>query len=209
MASPAAGVIGQGTLVRLPVDIQASALASMVDAIEQAFRLMSKSDLVGRADHLANLAVGMSQPSQEMLEERIQRARTIREVFEQTDWLSAEELNGLQLRPPKNKAYPAVDWKRRGRIFGVSYGGRDYYPRYQFDAMYEPLPVIKGILDAYGEVADAWTLAAWFHYPNGRLVAKVDGENRSGWSNLAPKDCLDRRDDVVMAAAKRRGTYVA
>lgn len=209
--SPRSGLVERGTLVRLPVDVEASALPSMVEAIGRAFRLLSDSKLLERADALAEIAVGVSKPSMELLEERIQRARTIREVFEGTEWLTADVLNGLQMTPPKSKAYPAADWKRRGRIFGVSYGGRDYFARYQFDAMYEPLPVIKEVLDAYGEVADPWALAAWFHFPNGRLVERVEGAAGDDlqWRNLAPKDCLDRRSDVVMAAAKRRASYNA
>ena len=40
--------------------------------------------------------------------------------------------------------------------------------------MYEPLPVIGEILKAFGEVADPWVLAAWFHYPNACLLYTSD-----------------------------------
>lgn len=68
--------------------------------------------------------------------------------------------------------------------------------------MYEPLLVIREVLEAFGDVADPWMLAAWFHYPNA-WIAGVDG------APVAPKDALDRHDDVVLAARKRRTSYVA
>ena len=84
----------------------------------------------------------------------------------------------------------------------VSSGGREYFARYQFDAMYEPLPVIRRILNAFGDVADPWALAAWFHYPNAWLQG-ADG------SPVAPANALDRQDDVVHAALMRRASFVA
>jgi hypothetical protein len=68
--------------------------------------------------------------------------------------------------------------------------------------MYEPLPVMRDVLEAFGDVADPWVLAAWFYYPNAWIVG-ADGRPE------APKDALDRRDDVVHAALKRRTSYVA
>lgn len=67
--------------------------------------------------------------------------------------------------------------------------------------MYEPLPVIREVLKAFGEVADPWVLAAWFHYPNAWIVG-TDG------MPVAPKEALDRRDAVLHAAQRRRTSYV-
>jgi hypothetical protein len=43
------------------------------------------------------------------------------------------------------------------------------------------------------------------HFPNAWLVREVDGTS----VNVPPKDVLDQGGDVVRAAGKRRGTYVA
>jgi hypothetical protein len=51
-------------------------------------------------------------------------------------------------------------------------------------------------------VADPWLLAAWFHYPNAWIVG-ADGVPG------APKDALDRRDDLIRAARRRSNSYVA
>ena len=196
---------GYSVAVSMPADTDPAAVSSMVHAIEKALVVMghARQDVViGRADQLAEIATGLLEPSSELLEDRVQRMRTLRQVFAEGDWLTSEQLNALQDAPPKSKSQPASDWKRRGRIYGVSRSGREYFARYQFDAMYEPLPVLREVLEAFGEVADPWVLAAWFHYPNAWIVG-ADG------TPTAPKDALDRRDDVVGAALKRHTSYVA
>lgn len=65
------------------------------------------------------------------------------------------------------------DRTRRSRVFRVSYAGTDFFPRYQFDALCPPLPVIKEVQAAFGRGADTWTPAAWFHFP--RLARRAMG----------------------------------
>lgn len=191
--------------VTMPEDMDPGAVSSMVQAIEKALAVLahgSPEKVVARADQIAELAAGLLEPSSELLEDRVRRMTTLRQVFAEEDWLSAEQLNALQAVPPKSKSQPASDWKRRGRIFSVSRGGREYFARYQFDAMYEPLPVIRDVLKAFGEVADPWVVAAWFHYPNAWIAG-------SHGLPLAPKDVLDRRDALILAARRRHDSYVA
>ena len=69
----------------------------------------------------------------------------------------------------------------------------------------QPLAIIKEILAAFGEVADPWLLAAWFHFPNGWIVRR----DATGTVAVAPRDALDRRDAVLAAAARRPSSYVA
>lgn len=191
--------------VAMPPDTDPAAVSSVIQAIEKALVVMvhaRQGEVIAHADHLAEIATGLLEPSSELMEDRVQRMRTLRQVFAEGDWLTSEQLNSLQDAPPKSKSQPASDWKRRGRVFSVSRGGREYFARYQFDAMYEPLPIVREVLEAFGDVADPWVLAAWFHYPNAWLAGGDGGA-------LAPKDALDRRDDVVQAALKRRTSYVA
>jgi len=114
-------------------------------------------------------------------------------------------LNQLQSEPPSDRWMPASDWKCRGRIFSVNFGGKEYFPRYEFDALYQPLPVIRDILKEFGSVADSWKLAASFHFPNGWIVEP----RPEGPTSVAPKDALDRREDLLNALKKRQGSYVA
>ena len=190
----------------MPPDTAPAAVSSVVQAIEKALVMLARArqghEVIARADHLAEIATELLEPSTELLEERVQRMQTLRQVCAEGEWLTSEQLNSLQDIPPKNKSQPASDWKRRGRIYSVGRGGREYFARYQFDAMYEPLPVIREVLQAFGDVADPWVLAAWFHYPNAWIV---DAEG----APVPPKEALDRRADVVNAALKRRTSYVA
>ena len=191
--------------VEVPRDTDPAAISSVVQAIEKALVVLvqtRQADVIAHADLLAEIATRLLAPSSELLEDRVQRLRSLQQIFIEGDWLTSEHLNALQETPPRSKSQPASDWKRRGRIFGVSHGGREYFARYQFDAMYKPLPVIREVLEAFGEAADPWVLAAWFHYPN----AWIDGADGVP---VAPKDALNRRDDVVRAALKRRTSYVA
>lgn len=133
------------------------------------------------------------------------RMSTIKTILAEGEWLTAEQLNALQPEPPAQKSQPASNWKRDGRIYSVNHGGREYFARYQFDGAYQPLPVIKDILQAFGPAVDSWKIAAWFCFPNGW----VSKPGTAGQEPVAPQDALDRRDAVLNAAAKHHSSYVA
>ena len=129
----------------------------------------------------------------------VQATRTA--LFAEGEWLTAEMVHALQQQPSPDTSQPTSDWKRSGLIFGVPLDGNEYFARYQFDAMYQPRPIIEAILRELDSWADPWKIAAWFHFPNGWIS--------DGSSPVAPKDALDRSDDVLEAARKTRGSYVA
>jgi hypothetical protein len=126
-------------------------------------------------------------------EQNVDRMRTIRTVFGQGEWLAAETVS------------QAVVWKRQGWIFSVVFEGKEYFPRYEFDNLYQPLPVIQDILKAFGPMENSWQIAAWFHFPNGW----INEPGPSGPKPVAPKDALDRREDLLNALKKRQASYVA
>jgi hypothetical protein len=133
--------------------------------------------------------------------ERRRHPETEQTVFSQGEWLTAEQINARQKRPPASRSQPASDWQRSGRIYCVMVDGQAYYAGYQFDTAGEPQPVIREILAALGSVADTWQIAAWFHFPNGWV-----GDERTG--AVAPKDALDRPQAVIAAAKRNNGSYV-
>jgi len=210
MSVASAPDIAQPTIlpVSIPKDADPAAVSSMVEALEKAMVVLvgtGQTSVIERADRLAELATGMLEPSIELVEDRVHRMKTVQQVFAEGDWITAEQINALQAEPPATKSHPASDWKRRARIFSVNYGGKEYFARYQFDALYQPLPVIKDILRAFGAVADPWVLAAWFHFPSG-WIAKP---GRAASEPVAPKDALDQREAVLNAAAQRQASYIA
>lgn len=196
--------------VVVPKGTDPAILPSLRHGLEQAVSLLlstGQARMFAQADQLAELVTGLTEPDLGLIEERIQRLKTIREMLDEDEWLTAEMLNRLQPEPPSNKSHPASDWKRRGRIFSVSLNGKEYFPRYQFDTLYQPLPIIKDILKTFGPVADTWKIAAWFHFPNG-WIAEPSREGNNP-RPVAPKDALDRHDDVLNALRARRGSYSA
>lgn len=195
--------------VKVPRHLPLGIAESLEEGLEKALRILARShafhDFADSTDNLARLVISQVRPSNIMLENRIAQLATVKKVFEEGDWLTAEDINALQANPPAKKSLPVSNWMRRKRIFSVSYCGKNYYSRYQFDAMYRPLPIIAEILKAYGDCADTWSLATWFHFPNGWIVKHVGHEAIP----LAPKDALDRSSDVIRAARNRKATYVA
>jgi hypothetical protein len=194
--------------VPVPAGTDPALLSSLRQGLIRAVDIMVSSGeiaIIENADELAKLLTGIIKPDAGLVEERVRRMQTIHEIFNKDEWLTTESLNELQPERPKNRSLPASDWKRRGRIFSVTFGGKEYYPRYEFDAAYQPLPLMKELLAAFGTVADTWKIAAWFHYPNGRIVES----GPEGVKAIAPKEALDRRDDLLKALKMRTGSYVA
>ena len=194
--------------VNLPEGMDPAIAESIKPRIEQAlvFLMLAEQPVViEQADRIAELLLGKIQPNTGLVEARLARLRTVRTVLEEGEWITAEQLNALQPKPPAQKSQPASAWKRRGRIFGVNYSGREYFARYQFDEGYQPLAVIKEVLRDFGEVADNWKIAAWFHFPNGW----VSKSGTAGQDPMAPKDAVDQRDVLLQAVARRHGSYVA
>jgi len=199
-----------GLTVKVPRHLPLGITEPLEKGIAEAVQILAGSsaleDISESAYNLARLVVTQVRLGGIMLEERINcQMRSVKKEFEEGDWLTAEDINTLQRRPPAKKSLPAIDWKRSGRIFSVSYDGKEYFRRYQFNVMFQPLPVVRKILKAYGECADSWSLAKWFHFPNSWIANEVDSEAVP----MAPKDALDRSNDVIKAARNQRGTYVA
>ena len=142
-------------------------------------------------------------------EQRAQEARskTLQMVFAEGTWLSAEELNALHPGAVASGIDPASDWKRGEQIFSVKVADKEYFAAYQFDPVsHQPLPIIAELLKTFDPGSDPWSMAVWFHFPNGWLARpSADG----GRVPAAPKDVLDQRQEVLKAAENRRGTYVA
>lgn len=195
--------------VAIPENVDPAIESSLKETAERVLAILARSgsqeSIIAMADRVAQAMIGTFHPDTYLVEERMDRLRSIRKMLREGDWLTAAEINAAQENPPAQKSLPASDWKRRGRIFSVNHEGIDYYPRYEFDAAYRPLPIISEILKAFGAEADAWKIAAWFHFPNGYLTQDMP----HGRSVIPPKDALDQREKLLNAVRSRRGTYIA
>lgn len=195
--------------VPVPENVDPAVEATLKETAEKVLAILARSGsqeaIIASADRLAQAMIGTFQPDTYLVEERIDRLRSIRKMLHEGEWLTAAEINAAQENPPAQKSLPASDWKRRGRIFSVNHDGIEYYPRYAFDAAYRPLPIIGDLLKEFAAESDTWKIAAWFHFPNGYLTADTPG----GRQVIAPKDALDQRDKLLAAVRSRKGTYVA
>ncbi len=195
--------------VQVPDNVDPAIESTLKDTAEKVLAMLARSGsqkaIIATADRVAQAMLGTFQPDPYLVEERMDRLRSIRKMFQEGEWLSAAEINAAQENPPAQKSLPASDWKRRGRVFSVNHDGIEYYPRYAFDAAYRPLPIISEVLKEFAKESDTWKIAAWFHFPNGYLSADAPDGRRI----IAPKDALDQRDKLMDAARSRKGTYVA
>jgi hypothetical protein len=106
-------------------------------------------------------------------------AEAMRRIFSGTEWLTAEQVGTsstfgagpVSRDPQKAGAARANRWKNEGRIFAIQRDGKDWYPRYQFDEAYIPLPAVKTIIKEFGD-APPIEIAGWMESPNNYLDAK-------------------------------------
>lgn len=122
-------------------------------------------------------------------------------LFRAEEWLTADDLD-RRLRAT-GSSLCALESEKQGRIFGVEHKGVHYFASYQFNPSGEPIPIIQEILQRLGH-SSCWAIAAWFRFPNSWISPSAPEA-----SPVCPKDALDRRDEVLLAAEKFGRTYVA
>lgn len=118
------------------------------------------------------------------------RNETCEQVFNGTNWLTDSVAESDRFR----------QWEAEGKIFSVTCGVSKYYATYQFNEQGFPLSIVQKIL-CHLNGDDPWSVAAWFHFPNGWIT--------EGTTPISPKNALHMHDEVVRAASNSRGSYVA
>ncbi|WP_437889608.1 hypothetical protein [Phytobacter sp. V91] len=111
-------------------------------------------------------------------------------ILADANWLSSREVSAMASVNSNNTSAAPNRWKHANKIFALTIQGKDYFPQYALDAGGQPLPVMKKIIECFGESRTAWSLAIWLGTPN-------------GWLNKAkPKDLLLTMPGKVMQAAE-------
>ena len=136
-------------------------------------------------------------------------AEAMRDIFTGTEWLNADQVgeqaaigdltgHGQEATPQgltaaqRRAASARVNrWKHEGKLFALAREGRDWYPRYQFDALFRPLPVMPEILANFGAVA-AMQVASWMESPNTYIAGK------------RPREVIEHAPQDVLAALAER-----
>jgi hypothetical protein len=122
--------------------------------------------------------------------ERNGRARA-KFLREDRPYTAAEASKSLGSRA-RNATELASRLKREGKLFTVREATAEKYPRFQFDAHGQPLPVIAQVLGLFKGKLEGWEIALWFHSNNGWLPKQA-----------RPADLLRRQPEAVLQAAKR------
>jgi hypothetical protein len=100
-----------------------------------------------------------------------------------TTWLTAAELPG--------HAMPLLaEWLEQRRIFALEQEGVQVFPRYAFDPMGEPLPILQKVLEVLTG-RSPFQIASWFESPSAYLDAR------------RPREVLELDGPAVVLAALR------
>lgn len=123
--------------------------------------------------------------------ERLEKLK--KTILDDSEWLPAQEVSrrsggSITVRNPSGLPNR---WKRARKIFAITSEGRDLYPAYALDIGGQPLPLMKKIIDVFGETKTPWSLAVWF------------GTLNSWLGNKKPKDLLISEPNKVLEAARR------
>jgi hypothetical protein len=114
-------------------------------------------------------------------------------ILRGAEWLTALQVGALAGRSASNPAALANRWKREGKLFSISWNGKDWYPRYAFDDVVQPRPVIADVIKILGADMDPWRIAAWFESANAWL------------DDHKPHELITETERIVAAARKKGG----
>ncbi len=112
-------------------------------------------------------------------------------VLEECAWLLAREVSegAGSSSTIRNPSAVPNRWKQAKKIFAIPVDGKDLYPAYALDQGGQPLPVVKKILQIFGDTKTPWALAFWF------------GSANSWLGGQKPKDLLAVKPEKVITAA--------
>lgn len=112
-------------------------------------------------------------------------------VLNGTEWLTSAEVDALApgASQRSNAHARANRMLAERRVFAIEHGGRKRYPRYAFDALGTPYPVVREVLLAFGDAAPL-RVASWFESAS----VALDGRR--------PRELVDSDPAAVVRAAQ-------
>lgn len=106
---------------------------------------------------------GMPRATLPAIEARMRAGATER-IMAGTRWLTAADM-------PSHAIPLLAAWLEQGRIFALELEGVQVFPRYAFDSVGDPVPVLKDVLNVLAG-RSPFQIAAWFESPSAYLNAK-------------------------------------
>lgn len=116
-----------------------------------------------------------------------------REFLERVPVLTSAQLHERAGFPGANPSATGHRWRKQGKVFSISHGGRELYPGFQFGPDGRPLPIIAELLAILGRDKDRtdWDNALWFTGESGWLDGKT------------PLELLQSGPELVKQAAEQ------
>ena len=159
--------------------------------LENAFVRVSEEKRSTHTDSESSDGFDLFDGLDEYRAENNSRVENVREYIQaDAEWLDASSLSEYAGFENKNRSAGPNTWKRRNKIFAISHKGKNLYPRYCLDEAYQPLGVVKEILDIFDNSKSGWSLAFWF------------GTGNSWLGGAKPKDVLTGDKAQLLRAAQ-------
>jgi len=181
-------------MVKRPVSVDEAAFKIALDAAFRAVSGVSQLASHGKSPFSAVDMATAEQTRQPVTINNTAKLEQLRKhILDDSEWLPAQEVSRRagSSATVKNPSGLPNRWKRTGKIFALSFEGRDLYPAYGLDVGGQPLPLMKKIIALFGESKTPWTLAVWFGTPNSWL------------GNEKPKNLMTFEPEKVLEAAQR------
>jgi len=181
-------------VVKRPVSVDEAAFKIALDAAFRAVSGVSQLASHGKSPFCVGETATAEQTRPPVTINNTAKLEQLRKhILDDSEWLPAQEVSRRagSSANVKNPSGLPNRWKRTGKIFAVSFEGKDLYPSYGLDIGGQPLPLMKKIIALFGESKTPWTLAVWFGTPNSWL------------GNEKPKNLVTSEPEKVLEAAQR------
>lgn len=116
------------------------------------------------------------------------RAAAVKAILQNSEWVTATQLSDIINPALKNKHAKASSFLKEKRVFALLKEGEYIYPRYQFDATGQPIPVVEQVLKVFDGYS-SFRIAAWFESTSSALNGK------------RPREVLEQMGNEVLASA--------
>lgn len=123
------------------------------------------------------------------------QATAIAEIFAGTSWSTTHTANTAARHEATDRLAELQRWRSERKVFAIELEGEALYPRYVFDELGDPVPVITQVLAVFREYSPI-RIAGWFESTNSMLR----GQRRREMSAIDPSAVLEAAQDHVVGS---------
>jgi hypothetical protein len=126
-----------------------------------------------------------------LMRELASPAEVRKQIFEASNWYTAEEVSERAGYEGKNSSTMPNRWKKNRQIIALNLSGKDRFPAYALGDDGKPLKIMARIIEVFEGKRTDLSMATWFCSLNSYLGDK------------APMDVISTHPDEVLEAAER------